>query len=174
MKDLTPIDSYNDLTDGFSCSGNLFSRRDQSLVLSIFTRRYTGDHKPGWANLNNHEGVVDWPLQFASDEEWLANTNFALSTNGNLDKRVKRCWEKPTWPNGEMAYGLPMKKLPLFVQARFAPNLQIKGWHIEFNKWLVQYKKNEEERKKQDEIAMTGMNSAQRFEYLREKYKDEV
>src|ERR1700749_1089344 len=109
MADYTPAEEYNDIGDGFRSSGKLFSYRDQCLCLNIFSRRFTGDHPPNWASAEKPEGHDEWPLQFLNDEEWLANTNFATTPSGNLDKRGKKSLGKPTWPNKYFFFWHPLK-----------------------------------------------------------------
>lgn len=70
---------------------------DRRYVLRAYVHRYTGEHKPDWANklLNGKP----YPLQFRNDQEWLANTEFAVTTAGRLDHRAHACRSNPTWPN---------------------------------------------------------------------------
>lgn len=70
---------------------------DQRYVLSAYVHRFTGDHKPAWANAEWKDGKP-YPMQFASDREWLENTRFAVRRDGRLDRRVKYCHSNPTWP----------------------------------------------------------------------------
>jgi hypothetical protein len=78
--------------------GTELTREDQRHVLSAFVHRFTGDHKPAWSNKEWKDGKP-YPVQFASDAEWLANTDFAVRKDGRLDQRVKFCYSNPTWPN---------------------------------------------------------------------------
>lgn len=69
---------------------------DRAYVLAAYCHRYTGNHKPAWATA----GVsAPYPVQFASDAEWLVNTRFAVNAHGDLDRRSKECLSSPTWPN---------------------------------------------------------------------------
>jgi len=74
--------------------GNSLHPDDQRLVLRAFIYRFTGDNTPQWARDGGYK------VQFADDSEWLANTTFAVRTDGRLDRRYKRCESSPTWPDG--------------------------------------------------------------------------
>jgi hypothetical protein len=66
---------------------------DQKHVLAAYVHRFTGQHRPQWAD-SQHCNV-----QFRDDADWLANTSFAVRKNGRLDRRSKECYSRPTWPN---------------------------------------------------------------------------
>lgn len=66
---------------------------DQAHVLRAYVHRFTGEHRPKWTE------HTKTPLQFASDQEWLAHTEFAVRRDGRLDRRVRECYSTPTWPN---------------------------------------------------------------------------
>jgi hypothetical protein len=66
----------------------------QAEVLRRYVYRYTGEHIPQWVRHNRPQ----FPLHFADDADWLANTFFAVTKQGNLDARVKYCETHPTWP----------------------------------------------------------------------------
>jgi len=70
---------------------------DREYVLRVYNHRYTGDHRPRWAAENRRPGNP-YPLQFKDDADWLANTLFATTKNGRLDKRNNACFSAPTWP----------------------------------------------------------------------------
>lgn len=139
MIDFTPKDTSSELEmvgDGTTLPGIAFSEYDQAILLGAFQDRYTGDNKPVWAGAK--ESL--YPVQFANDMEWLTHTRFAISPlTRRLDRRIKRCWETPTWPGDPMAYGQLIRDLPNFVQMRFAPNLRTKGWVNQFNSWIRIY-----------------------------------
>jgi hypothetical protein len=84
------------------CLGIELHPDDQHLVLSAYVHRYTGDHKPNWANSPRPCGNP-YPLQFKDDNEWLANTFFHIrhvpGEGNRLDNRFKHCESHPTWPN---------------------------------------------------------------------------
>jgi hypothetical protein len=67
-------------------------------VLRRFPHRFTGDHRPAWAR-GIWKGGKPYPLQFASDADWLARARFVVKADGSLDERVTHCESSPTWPN---------------------------------------------------------------------------
>jgi hypothetical protein len=69
----------------------------QREVLARYTMRDTPPNRPNWT-LNGPDGKP-YPLQFASDSDWLANTFFYVKQDGTLDERFARCESRPTWPN---------------------------------------------------------------------------
>lgn len=74
-------------------------------ALATFVHRYTGDHLPIWS-LKEWKDGKPYPLQFASDADWLANTWFAVKRDGGLDMRFN-CYSCPTWPdNPELRRGV--------------------------------------------------------------------
>ena len=170
MADFTPSEMSNSNVSAFRAAGNTFSRMDQLLILDRFLERYTGDHMPAWAKVPDNGGSA-WPLQFASDAEWLANTEFAISMAGRLDRRIKRCWEHPTWPGDPVAYGMLIRDLPDFVQARFGVNLRFHGWNSAFNKWLAAYHTAEKEKADADDRETAGMTPAEKLAFLADKYR---
>lgn len=78
--------------------GSELSPRDRQHVLLAYCHRYTRTHVPNWARVPRADGTP-YPVQFASDEEWLANTRFAVGIHGDLDHRVRSCHSSPTWPD---------------------------------------------------------------------------
>jgi hypothetical protein len=77
--------------------GDQLTAEDQKDVLAAYVHRHTREHRPAWANkLWNGK---PYPVQFASDAEWLANTLFAVRRNGRLDQRARSCESHPTWPD---------------------------------------------------------------------------
>lgn len=78
--------------------GTNLNQSDQQYVLSAYVHRFTGDHKPAWANGIWKDGKT-YPLQFANDAEWLANTEFHVTKHCSLDKRHNSCFSNPTWPH---------------------------------------------------------------------------
>lgn len=78
---------------------------DRRYVLAAYVHRFTKDHKPGWANQPRPDGTP-YPVQFASDADWLANTEFRVRSDGRLDRRITHCRSHPTWPdNPELRQG---------------------------------------------------------------------
>lgn len=66
-------------------------------ALATFSNRFTGDRVPAWSRKEWKDGKA-YPLQFASDADWLANTWFAVKRDGGLDSCFD-CHSCPTWPN---------------------------------------------------------------------------
>jgi hypothetical protein len=71
---------------------------DRQHVLAAYVHRFTREHKPAWANRPWKDGQP-YPVQFASDADWLANTRFTVRVGGRLDQRVHHCASNPTWPD---------------------------------------------------------------------------
>jgi hypothetical protein len=70
----------------------------QRRALAAYVHRFTGDHAPQWARKPMPDGKP-YPLQFASDAEWLENTLFSVTAAGDFSKRDRYCRSAPTWPN---------------------------------------------------------------------------
>lgn len=77
--------------------GSDLSHHVQEQCKRQFVHRYTGDHKPGWADKSWKDGRA-YPLQFENDADWLNHTWFAVTLLGTLDRRVTACHSQPTWP----------------------------------------------------------------------------
>lgn len=71
---------------------------DRKHVLAAYVHRFTAQHKPRWAHSEWKNGE-SYPVQFASDADWLAHTRFAVNRNGRLDRHVHSCFSSPTWPD---------------------------------------------------------------------------
>jgi hypothetical protein len=71
---------------------------DQQHVLAAYVHRFTRNHKPQWASGTWKDGKP-FPVQFASDADWLAHTRFTVRQDGRLDQRVHHCESNPTWPD---------------------------------------------------------------------------
>lgn len=78
-------------------SGSMLCAEDRRHVLNAYVHRYTGTHTPDWARCLRPDGS-EYPVQFADDADWLANTRFVVRKNGRLDGRYKECVSTPTWP----------------------------------------------------------------------------
>lgn len=78
--------------------GKDLTAEEQTHALRAYVHRYTGDHRPAWANEPRPDGGA-YPLQFASDAEWLAHTWFKVTATGRLDARAQQCQSDATWPN---------------------------------------------------------------------------
>lgn len=85
--------------------GSELSREDQRHVLAAYVHRYTGQHKPQWAHKSWKDGKA-YPVQFASDSDWLAHTRFVVTKSGRLSHVASECYSRPTWPlNPELRKG---------------------------------------------------------------------
>lgn len=71
----------------------------QREALARYCHRYTREHVPGWAKQPRPDGSP-YPVQFASDRDWLANTRFPVTKGGTLANRPGSCESRPTWPDG--------------------------------------------------------------------------
>lgn len=64
-----------------------------------FLGRYTGEHMPNWAKRPMSNGKA-YPVQFADDADWLANTEFfVVKDRSRLAYKPGHCVSHPTWPN---------------------------------------------------------------------------
>ena len=82
--------------------GTELALKVQRDCLARFVHRFTGDHKPQWANKpwKNEQGkTVAYPLQFTDDQDWLAHTLFTITKDGQLSNRESFCESSPTWPH---------------------------------------------------------------------------
>ena len=78
--------------------GSELSPEDQVTALCAFVHRFTKQHRPHWANRPWKNGQT-YPVQFASDEDWLANSYFAVCKDGSLSEGTAFCESHPTWPD---------------------------------------------------------------------------
>jgi hypothetical protein len=78
--------------------GNELKTNLQRQVLSTFHHRFTGNHRPSWANDIWKDGMT-YPIQFIDDADWLAHTLFAITETGTLARTIDYCISSPTWPN---------------------------------------------------------------------------
>jgi len=82
--------------------GSELSPAVQKDALARFIHRFTRDHIPAWSKQPRPDGSA-YPVQFASDRDWLEHTLFSVNKDGSLDKRREYCFSMPTWPdNPEM------------------------------------------------------------------------
>lgn len=84
-------------------NGNELPPSEQKRALAAFPYRFTKDHVPDWARKTRVDGT-SYPVQFANDADWLANTRFAVTKSGRLDERATYCESSPTWPNGKPSF----------------------------------------------------------------------
>jgi len=75
--------------------GSELSEKEQQKALARFVHRYTKDHCPRWIYTDGGK----YPVQFASDKDWLQHTRFEVLADGRLDNRAKYCESNPTWPD---------------------------------------------------------------------------
>lgn len=73
--------------------------RLQNEVKARYVHRFTGEHHPAWARQPSPDGRP-YPVQFADDSDWLANTFFPITKAGEIARRPAYCESHPTWPNG--------------------------------------------------------------------------
>jgi len=85
---------------GLYAKGSTLAPDQQQLAKSMFGDRYTGSNIPWRATVANRLNQFI-PLEFKSDREWLANTEFMIKSSGALDLRCRACWSTPTFPNGQ-------------------------------------------------------------------------
>lgn len=78
--------------------GTELCREDQKAVLAAYVHRFTKEHKPAWARKPRPDGTA-YAVQFASDTDWLAHTDFEVTKSGRLDNRATYCESSPTWPD---------------------------------------------------------------------------
>lgn len=77
--------------------GSQLSADQQAEALCRFVHRFTGDNRPGWAREKRPDGSA-YPVQFADDKDWLANTRFHVTPAGKLSPKHDFCESSPTWP----------------------------------------------------------------------------
>lgn len=77
--------------------GDTLAPHLQREALVKYVHRFTGDHKPRWAIYPRDNGEP-YPVQFADDTDWLANTFFPVHRKtGKL--RSGDSYTHATWPN---------------------------------------------------------------------------
>lgn len=77
--------------------GTELSSEDKAWVLNAFVHRFTRDNRPAWARGEWKDGKP-YPVQFASDAEWLANTRFNVTKRGKVIKGRDCYTTGQTWP----------------------------------------------------------------------------
>lgn len=87
----------NDIDNKPQLLGSQLDAKDRAHVLAAYLHRFTGNHKPAWANEAMPNGE-SYKIQFKDDEEWLNHTYFAVNQKGQLNKSCKECRSNPTWP----------------------------------------------------------------------------
>ncbi len=119
--------------------GTELSKDCQHRAKMAFQMRFTKDHVPFWAKRefpyfdDPVESLIGWPPQFASDHDWLMNTEFAVTGSARFDARVKVCVENPTWPDNE-----DLRSMPEGMWCRYAPNRRqfYPSWEMESDLWV--------------------------------------
>lgn len=85
--------------------GDLLPERLQADARRNYLNRYTREHVPLWTRKTRDDGRA-YPLQFASDSEWLARSLFPVTVRkgGKLGEHTKAgrayCHSSPSWPDG--------------------------------------------------------------------------
>lgn len=82
--------------------GDLLPARLQRDALAAYLHRYTREHRPLWSRKPRDNGAP-YPVQFASDAEWLARTLFPVTVRkgGELGDTTRgHCRSYATWPDG--------------------------------------------------------------------------
>ena len=80
--------------------GKDLSARDQETAKAGFVYRYTLDNIPEWAKELRPDGTHYMP-HFASDQEWLNNTWFAVASDGRFLYRSVFCCGAAQFPFGK-------------------------------------------------------------------------
>lgn len=70
--------------------GNDLTPKQVTQVKAAYVHRFTGDHRPTWANKPRPDGVPYEP-QFATDSDWLAAYSFPFKVDGTLASRPGHC-----------------------------------------------------------------------------------
>ena len=73
--------------------GSQLSDNAKEHVLLAYIYRSTGDHRPPGDPEPPKNSVK---IQFKDDQDWLANTRFAVTKAGHLDLRIQHCESTPT------------------------------------------------------------------------------
>lgn len=85
--------------------GDLLPAALQADALRAYLNRFTREHVPQWARKPRDNGEP-YPIQFASDKEWLARTIFPVTVRkgGKLGDHTRagnvHCLSFPSWPDG--------------------------------------------------------------------------
>ena len=88
--------------------GKDLTPEEQKHVKSAYVHRYTGEHKPKWADKKKPNGEPSYRVQHKDDADWLANTQFMKTNRGKLNRRYKHCLSNPAWPdNPELRRSVP-------------------------------------------------------------------
>lgn len=72
--------------------GSELTKEEQQEVLARCIHRYTKDFKPVHVQRLDRMQKTPIPVQFESDADWLAHTEFVTTATGKLDRRSKSHW----------------------------------------------------------------------------------
>lgn len=72
----------------------------QKKVKAAYVHRFTGEHKPKWAEKPWKDGKP-YTVQFKDDEDWLNHTEFPVTKKGALSNRPSMSRSNPTWPENQ-------------------------------------------------------------------------
>lgn len=90
--------------------GGKLSKTAQGEALAAYCHRYTMEHVPTWARKPAPNGKYYKP-HFASDAEWLANSEFPVTKRGRLSRHEDAdCRSWATWPLGQGFADEPFKR----------------------------------------------------------------
>lgn len=78
--------------------GSTLSTEVKIEALRRFVHRFTREHRPAWVAIGREDGTP-FPVQFSSDDDWLAHTYFHVTDSGRLSERNTSCEPHPTWPD---------------------------------------------------------------------------
>jgi hypothetical protein len=81
-------------------NGKQLTKSQRAEALRLYVHRFTAEHRPRWANEPRPDGLA-YPVQFASDEEWLDNTDFPINEDGTFSNPINKdgTFSNPTWPD---------------------------------------------------------------------------
>lgn len=97
--------NFGDYTGPAMVRGDLLPERLQQDALRAYLHRFTRDHRPIWSKKPRPCGNP-YPVQFASDREWLSRTLFPVTVRkgGRLGEHTRagraHAHSSPTWPDG--------------------------------------------------------------------------
>jgi len=70
--------------------GEELTETQKKEVLARYVHRFTGEHKPYWANKPMPNGDSYKPTH-ETDLEWIHDHSFAVKSDGSFDQRVNSC-----------------------------------------------------------------------------------
>ena len=93
---------FDGYTGAAMVRGDCLPLRLQRDALAAYLHRFTKEHHPLWARKPRPNGAA-YPVQFASDVEWLQRTLFPVTVRkgGRLGNHTRGHAEShPSWPDG--------------------------------------------------------------------------